>query len=61
MINGVKGLGQVYKNTNCAFLIVNGGRDFVILTSKSISASGGVMLAKTILIVRENVMIIKKP
>ena len=61
MIKGVKGFfyRQVYKNTNCVFLIFSSGRDFVILTRKSISSE--VILAKTILIVRENVMVIKKP
>ena len=28
MINGVKGFRYVYKNTNCAFLIFNSGRNF---------------------------------
>ena len=38
-----EGFRRVYKNTNCAFLIFNSGRDFVIQTSKSISS--GLMLA----------------
>ena len=33
MINGAKGFRQVYKTTNCAFLIFNSRRDFVIQTS----------------------------